>query len=118
MALDWDALVGAPVMQVMGDAVEYAPVATGIYAPVATAVYDQPHVDLYDDRGQPAGSVVRPVIGVRLEQLPSAPAQNDRVYVSVANGQAINKTFVVSDVRPDGLGWALLDLTEMGAGKR
>ena len=116
--MDWDTLVGAPVMSAMGDTVSYRPHGQTVAVDVAGAVFDEAHYTTFDDAGNPSASVVQPVVGVRLALLPAAPVQGDAVYIGTANGVLIDRTYAVADVQPDGVGWALLMLNLIGAGRQ
>ena len=48
-----------------------------------------------------------PLLGVRLAQFASPPIKGDQVHIA-----SVNQTYRVSDVHPDGKGWAKLLLTK------
>lgn len=115
MAVDWDGLVLAPCMEVFGETAVYTAAAAGFgdfafgesgfgsTAPFEiTGVFDEAYreVDLLDG---PGITTAMPVLGIRLAEFSSPPAQGDQLIV---RGQ----TFVVREVRPDGHGGAKLML--------
>jgi hypothetical protein len=111
MAIDWDAVVLAPCMSpdVFGEDADqrptYTPQATGVGFPI-DGVFDRPfHAATLEADGDAAFATRKPSLGVRLAQFPADPVKGDKVYVP-----SVPQTYLVSDVHPDGKGWALLDL--------
>ena len=117
--IDWDALVIAPCMDVFGEDLKpvYTRAAGGVPFEVV-GVFD----DAYDtlvlnaESGEPEMATIQPVIGVRLSQFVAAqvaagltpqplPLQSDRLAIP-----RISKTYLVTNVQPDGKGWAFLSL--------
>jgi hypothetical protein len=112
MAIDWDALVLAPVMGIFGEGVPVDRstwplymLSTGASFRLADAVFDREYsaVTVGDD-GVPNSSR-RPVLGVRLAHFSVPPAQGDRVYIP-----SVDLSFVVREVQEDGHGEAKLML--------
>lgn len=115
MAIDWDALVLAPVMEIFGEGAAADQSTLPLYTPrglpgfrLADAVFDAEYqlVTVNDDGS--SSTSYRPVLGVRLALFGArAPRQNDKVLVP-----SVGKTFVVKEPRPDGHGHVLLVLME------
>lgn len=110
MVIDWDAMVVKPTISVFGEPVSYTP--AGASGPITalgggpiTGVFDEAYKDQDVIDGLVEANTTYPVIGVRLAQFASMPAQND-VVVRQSNGNS----YIVRDVRPDGHGWAKLKL--------
>lgn len=115
MAVDWDALVLAPVMAVFGEGVPGNDESLPLYTPrglppfrLRDAVFDAEfeQVDVNPDDGSTT-TTHRPVLGVRIALFPRRPAQNDAVMIP-----SVGKTYIVRDVQPDGHGHAKLMLNE------
>lgn len=114
MAIDWDALVLQPAMEIFGEGTSadqsslpmYLPAVGGAF-PLADAVFDSQSGDVEPDGEISISTVRRPVLGVRLALFTSQPAQSDRVYIP-----SEDSVFMVVDVRPDGHGWAKLVLMD------
>lgn len=111
MAIDWDAAVLQPLMSqdVFGETVTYTPVGHAAFQ-INDAVFDDGFlsVEALGPDG-PDFSTSNPILGVRLAAFPPGvePGQNDQVVVA-SNG----KTYLVAQPRPDGKGWARLELME------
>jgi hypothetical protein len=107
MAVDWDAMVLGPTIEVFGEDQDKRPIYTASDAlPVEIdGVFDEAYreVDLVDT-GTGANTVM-PVLGVRLVQFVRPPRQGELITVP-----KVGKTYVIKDVRPDGHGWAKLML--------
>ena len=116
MAIDWDALVLAPVMAVFGEGDPAVPASQPFYTPrglpgfpLADAVFDAEYEQIEINQADGSQSTThRPVLGVRTSLFPRPPAQNDKVFIP-----STGKTYVVRDVQPDGHGHAKLMLMEM-----
>jgi hypothetical protein len=115
VAIDWDAEVLSPVMELFGEGDPVDPSTWPTYTPrgltgfqLADAVFDAEYeqVDVNPDDGTTSTSH-RPVLGVRVSLFPRKPAQNDTVFIP-----SVAKTYVVRDVQPDGHGHAKLMLME------
>lgn len=110
--VDWDDLVIGPTLDIFGQTVTYTPVnATPL---TITAVFDREFLDYDTDSdaarmvGTPGNiSATRPVLGVRLSDFLTAPAQNDTLTVSGLG------SFKVMEVRSDSHGWAKLLLNNL-----
>jgi len=63
--------------------------------PLAQAVFDTAHVSVDPETGAPV-STNKPILGVRLIDLPNEPTNRDRV-------QARGVLYKISDVQPDGV---------------
>jgi hypothetical protein len=108
MAIDWDKHVLAPMMSsdVFGEDVQptFLPAAGGSFP--LDGVFDRAYKGLVIDAdGEPEIATREPVIGVRLSQFPQEPLQGDRILIP-----SVGLTFMVSNVEPDGKGWAMLRL--------
>jgi hypothetical protein len=108
--INWDAEVLAPLMDagVFGEAVQpnYRPSGGGAFD--IDGVFDNAFLadTLISADGIPEFQTVAPTLGVRLSQFQSYPQGGDKVFVP-----SVGKTYFVSEVRPDGKGWARLILT-------
>ena len=113
MPIDFDALVNAPVMAIFDESDAASPQMLPTYYPVTGApfglngVFDEADMSVSMDDPTSDISTVNPVFGVRLADFPAgtAPVADDRVFIPRAGN-----TYLVRNVRPDGRGWALLDL--------
>jgi len=108
MAIDWDQHVLAPMMSagVFGENVQptFMPAAGGSF-PI-DGVFDRPYHGLVlEADGEPGFATRKPVIGVRLSQFTVDPLKGDKVFIP-----SVPETYIVSDVRPDGKGHAVLEL--------
>lgn len=108
--IDWDALVLAPCMAVFGEEPEMRPMyrrqAGGAPFPV-DGIFDDAYLAvIMAADGDPAIATIDPVMGVRLAQFPAEPEQGDTVMIP-----RVAKTYMVSNVQPDGKGGAKLVLT-------
>ena len=99
--IDWDAQVLAPNEAVFGEPVTYIPAIGADFA--ILGVFDEAwrEVELLDT--ELGNTSVTPVLGVRLNQFPNPPQQNDQVRIA-----RVNSTYRVREVRPDGHGGAKL----------
>jgi hypothetical protein len=104
VAIDWDALVLAPVMSVFGETVIYTSV-SGAQITLTDAVYDAnySHTDVDEDGVAVISSF--PALGVRTAEV--SPQQGDRLKV-VRTGEVL----AVAAVYPDSHGHALLRLEQ------
>lgn len=116
MAIDWDAELLAPVMQLFGEGTSADQSTLPLYTPrglsgfrLADAVFDAQYelVQVATDGSQNTAHM--PVLGVRTALFPRDPAQNDQVLIP-----STGKTYIVKDVQPDGHGHAKLVLQETG----
>ena len=114
MGLNIDGLILAPVMGIFGEGQPNVSTTWPIYTPqglpafaLADAVFDAEYADIDVDQDGQQTSSNRPVLGVRLSLFPRLPAQNDQVLIP-----STGKTYMVSDVHPDGHGHAKLILME------
>ncbi len=112
--IDFDTLVLGPCMGIFGEQIRCRTVALP-GEPSVTAfiegVFDEPNVEQFDLDGFKPGNIINtmPLLGVQMSQfLPYfiQPAQDD-VLTRVATG----KVYQVAAVREDGLGGAVLELT-------
>ena len=115
MSVNWDSLVIGPVCDIFGGAVTYTPVG-GLPFSVDNAVFDKAILKeaIFQD-GTVGVTTTKPTMGVQLSKFPSIPIQNDRVFVGIYEGMAINTTFAVKEVREDGHGWAFLLLNKVSS---
>lgn len=112
MAIDWDALVLAPVMAAFGEGSPVDQASWPIYKPVggaafalADAVFDRAYAEVELDPEQGQVTNRKPCLGVRRSLFVADPAQNDLVYVP-----SVGITFVVKNPEPDGHGHVKLIL--------
>jgi hypothetical protein len=115
LALDIDGLINAPLMAsaIFGEAVQptYTP-KSGAASFAIDGVFDRPYTQVVIDAEAVGGvgmNTTSPGIGVRLAQFgANPPVQGDKLYVP-----SVAVTFVVSNVQPDGHGWAYLKLNKV-----
>ena len=111
MAIDWDASVLAPLVAVFGEDQDKRPTYTPQLSGVPFAidgVFDNPYKGLaIDPDGLPVIATREPCIGVRLAQFAVPPVKGDRILIP-----SVSQAYLVSDVHPDGKGWAKLMLTK------
>lgn len=114
MAFDWDGLVLGPAMGIFAEGQPSDSTTWPTYTPrglasfaLADAVFDAEYESVTVDADGVASSSRMPVLGVRVALFPQLPAQNDQVFIP-----STGKTYVVSDVHPDGHGFAKLILME------
>lgn len=111
MSIDWDALVGRPLVGVFGVPVLYQPAAG---SPIAAGgafqidgVFDKAYTPV-DTGADPSAISTRPVLGVQLSQFPVGfdpeRAQGDR-FTIIATGL----TYIVKAGKPDSHGAARLE---------
>jgi hypothetical protein len=112
MAIDWDALVLAPVMGIFGEGVPVDKSTWPLYTlttnesfRLADAVFDREYSAVTVSDDGVANSTRRPVLGVRLALFAVPPAQGNRVYIP-----SVGLTFIVREVQEDGHGEAQLML--------
>lgn len=108
MAIDWDAVLLTPVVDVFGEPAMYTPKG-GVAIPV-TLVYDEANKDL-DIAGGTGVNTSNPLASGRLSQFGAMPLQGDSLVI-VRTGE----TFVVKDVETDGHGAVKLMLNFAGPG--
>lgn len=106
MAIDWDALVLAPVMGIFGEGDSADPLTWPLYTPrggtpfrLADAVFDRAYSEVQIQGDGSAVTSRKPCLGVRDALFETPPRQNDQVFIP-----SVNMTFIVSDVQPDGHG--------------
>lgn len=109
MAIDWDSAVLGPLFQVFAEPVTYTPSGGAPFALPSGGVFDQAYreVTLVDD--VPATEET-PVLGVRLADFTTPPAQNDQLEIA-----SVDTTYIVQEVRLDGHGYAKLMLSEVSS---
>lgn len=105
--VDWDDLVIGPTLDIFGQTVAYTP-AAGEQLTI-TAVFDREFLeyDALSDAARMVGtpgniSATRPVLGVRLSDFSTPPAQGDTLVIPALGA------FKVMESRPDSHGWAKL----------
>ncbi|GAB7525327.1 head-tail joining protein [Paraburkholderia sp. 2C] len=103
--IDWDAEVIGPLMDVFGEPVTYMPAAGGSFS--VDGVFDDAYLKevMFEDASTGV-TEVSAVLGVRMSQFPSPPAQNDRLTVPRTGA-----TYIVKQPRVDSHGGAKLLLT-------
>lgn len=96
-------------MEVFGEPVTYRPSAGGAYT--ITAIFQSPfHRLIQLDDGTMGATEVAATLGVQLSQLPVLPLQGDTLSVL-----SVNTTYVVREVRKDGVGAAMLTLNKVSS---
>lgn len=107
MSVDWDALVIGPVQGVFGKPVTYMPALGAPFGIDGTFENAYSKKVEFED-GTVGVTTVAPTLGIRLSEFSSEPIQNDRLFVV-----AVNTTYAVREVRPDGMGAAILTLNKV-----
>jgi hypothetical protein len=108
MPIDWDALVIGPTVGIFGEPVIYMPASGG--APLnISGVFDDAYLKevMFEDATSGV-TEVSAVLGVRVSQFPSPPAQNDQLLVPRTGA-----TYVVRQPRLDSHGGAKLLLSRI-----
>jgi hypothetical protein len=114
MAIDFDTLVNAPLVEIFGEAARpvYTPVKSVPNGPAFAidGIFDREHEIILDEvsasEQKAAGhSTTAPVLSVRLASFASRPKCGDEVAIGA-------EVFLVWDVQPDGRGMADLVLRE------
>jgi hypothetical protein len=104
MAVDWDALVLAPLHTAFGEAVSYQPATAAAFA-LTDAVIDRAYVQVGTDAGGVPVTAWRTIVGIRLASCPSGFAPGDEDQIT-----AHGSTWRVVDEQPDGKGNVVLIL--------
>lgn len=108
MPIDWDANVLHPLEDVFAEPVNYK-TAAGVAVSGIVGVFDAAYRDV--DLSDPLGTTtITPVLGVRIALFASEPVQDDIVQVP-----SVNTTYIVTEVRKDGHGWAKLMLGKVSS---
>jgi hypothetical protein len=104
VAIDWDALVLAPLHAAFGEGLSYQPV-TGAAFTLTDAVIDRGYIHVGTDAGGVPITAWATYVGIRLASCPPGfvPADEDRVT-------AQGSTWRVVDEQPDGKGNTVLVL--------
>lgn len=107
MPIDWDKKVIGPLNDKFGEPVTFFPddQSQGF---TRLAVFDEGYIDVTAANGQAITSA-RPVVGVRLIELPLPPEQDWQVAI-----ERTQKRYEVKEVRDDGHGHALLLMNLLG----
>jgi|SRR5579885_1981046 len=104
--IDLDALVLGPCNDSFGEPATFAPAAGGPSFPV-TGIYTEGYHPVQLSADEPIATSSTPAFGVRLVQFAqlgkAEPVQGDQVTIT-----RLGQTFAVKEVRPDGVGEALL----------
>src|SRR3569623_1562306 len=109
--IDWDKVVTGPVMSVFGEPALFTPVAGSAFTIHCTFHEAYKGVEFADGMAVTSAS---PAIGVQLSEFPSEPAQRDQVAITATSLHG-GGTYVVKEVRPNGIGAALLLLNYVGS---
>ena len=113
--IDWDTAVLAPMMGagIFGEALQplYTPQGGGTPFNL-DGVFDDAYVGLSIEGAEPEFQTLKPVLGVRLAQIPAGVTltAGDSVFIP-----SKSTTYKVMSVEPDGHGWVLLELMTTGA---
>jgi hypothetical protein len=109
MAVDFDAMTGAAVLAAFAVPGRVLFKRNGEPIAEIDGVFDRFQIEAMGEDGAPF-SIKRTVLGVREADLPPGfiLVPGDRV-------QILNRTFDITDVQPDGLGWASLPLGLVGS---
>lgn len=110
MAIDWDKMVNGPVMGVFGEPALFRPASRASFGIHGTFHEAYKSVDLVDGMGM---TTEMPALGVQLAEFPVAPLQKDRVVITPTALHG-GGTYVVKEVRPNGVGSAVLLLNREG----
>lgn len=112
MAIDWDAILLAPVMGVFGEGIPAVPSSWPIYTPAGgigfpleDAVFDRAYAVVVLDGDGSEVTSRKPCLGVRRSLFAADPKQDDTVFIPSVPG-----SFIVKDVQPDGHGHVKLIL--------
>ena len=110
MPIDWNAHVNVPVMAVFGEPADFQPVVGAAYTIHGTFHEAFQSVSL---AGGMDVATTSPALGVNLFEFLSPPLRGDRVVIT-ATAEHGGGTFVVKEVRPNGIGAAILLLNYVG----
>jgi hypothetical protein len=108
--IDWDKVVNGPVMGVFGEPATFQPAVGAPFTIHGTFHEAYTSVVVADEM---AVSTTGPAIGVRLSEFPAPPKQKDRVVITATSLHG-GGTYVVKEMRPNGIGGALLLLNYVG----
>lgn len=104
MPIDWNAHVNGPVMAVFGAPANFQPVVGAAFTIHGT--FHEAFLSVSIAGGMDAATT-SPAIGVNLSEFPTPPLQRDKVVVT-ATAEHGGGTFTVKEVRPNGVGAAIL----------
>ena len=104
--IDFDKMVLAPLDKVFGQVVNYQSASAGEAFPLQGIFTDGFKAPSFDADGSTKWNTSAPTLGVRAADFSAAPAKNDKVTIS-------GKLYLVTDSRPDGVGWIVLVLKAM-----
>jgi len=102
--MDFDQ-VNQAVNGAFGEGLIYQPAAGGPPKNITGVFTDAYKMAFQDGQGGVGWTTTAPSVGVRLADLPAAPAKDDSI-TRVRTGEV----FLVFDQQPDGLGWVHLQL--------
>lgn len=107
--VDLDCTAIAACIETFGVPVIYQPAAGGSFQIIG--IFQSPfHRLVQQDDGTVGATEAAATLGVQLSQFPANPVQNDTLSVPSAN-----TTFVVREVRIDGVGAAMLTLNKVSS---
>jgi hypothetical protein len=109
MPIDWNAHVNRPVMAIFGEPATFQPAAGTPFSISGTFHEAFQSVSL---AGGMDVATTSPALGVNLFEFLSPPLRGDRVVI-IATAEHGGGTFVVKEVRPNGIGAAILLLNFM-----
>lgn len=107
--IDWDKVVNGPVMGVFGETHQYKSLAGTPFDVSGTFHEAYSSVTVVNDM---AVTTESPALGVNLSDFPAPPRQKDQVVVTATPLHG-GGTFVVKEVRPNGVGGAILLLNQL-----
>ncbi|WP_429497031.1 head-tail joining protein [Robbsia andropogonis] len=104
---DFDTL-NASTNQAFGDSMSYTSLAGASPPDPVNGIWvDAFRKPYYKDDGSVGYTTTAPSVGIRVADLPSPPAKNDKIM-----RLKTSKSYVVFDVHLDGMGWVNLTLKE------
>lgn len=95
MAVDFEALVAGPCMDVFGEPATFRPASGQPFQ--ISGIFDKAYSELVIDEAGAGITTVIPVIGVLRSAFPLPPRQGDKIQIP-----SVNTTYVVKEVRDDG----------------
>ncbi|ANN70911.1 head-tail joining protein [Bordetella bronchialis] len=97
--------VNVAINGAFGEDLVYQPAAGGPPKPITGVFTDAYKMPFQNGEGGIGWTTTAPSVGVRLADLPAAPAKDDRI-TRVKTGN----TYLVFDQKPNGIGWVHIEL--------